>query len=370
MSRRRRLRILHLTLSAFPDSKDGSAKFARGIFDGLKARGHDIQVVTSRWDVDLADPAIHQIPVPRGRFTWLPSYVVGALKKLVAGDYDVIHGNGSRGSLPCILARKPYITTIHDLGPFETPFTKLPVVPFIERLNAIRASEIVTCSKIVHAGIHYYVPKVPYSKMHNVYSAIDPKFSPHPRQAREIRERLGVTGPVILYVGRIAFYKGVEHVLAAYLELRKIHPEYTLVVGGKPTFKMQETYQRWQRRYPEVKFVGLVPDEELAAYYTMADVFVTYSSASEGFGLTPVEAIACGTPVVCSSMAAYKEVLRDHAVFVPPERPAALARALEDLLEHPEKRERLISAARPFIQRYTWPAVIDRLEAVYYSYVA
>ncbi|MHA1731052.1 MAG: glycosyltransferase family 4 protein [Promethearchaeota archaeon] len=358
-----------MSLAVYPDSKDGSAKFARGIFDGLKRRGHDITLITSQWTGTLDDPDIHQIPVPRGRFFWLPSYVLGAFKRILGRNYDVLHGNGSRGSLPCILARKPYITTIHDLGPFEASFTKVPIVPVIEKVNATRARRIVTCSKIVHRGINHYVPSASLDKMHCVYSAIDPRFRPDPGGAEKIRERLGLNGPVIFYVGRIAFYKGVEHIISAFESLREKHPEYQLVVGGKPTFKMQETYDRWKQALPHVKFVGLIPDEDLPAYYTMADTFVTYSSASEGFGLTPVESIACGTPVVCSSMAAYREVLQDHAYFVPPNSPRMLATTLESVLEDREGARKMVERARGFITRYTWDAVIDRLEGVYYDYL-
>ncbi|GAB4332134.1 MAG: glycosyltransferase family 1 protein [Promethearchaeota archaeon] len=364
-----RLSVCHVTLSLYPDAKDGSAKFTRGIFDGLRARGHEVRAITSRWNQTIDDPDVVQLPVPRGRFFWLPSYTLGTIRKLAGRDFDVLHGNGSRGSLPLALTRRDYVTTIHDLGPFEAKFTAVPVVPVLEKLNATRAKMIVTCSKIVQRGIHHYVPKAGLEKMRCVYSAVDPRFRPDPAGAARVREQLGLTGPTVLYVGRIAFYKGVEHLLAAFRKLRARHPEYQLVVGGTPTFRMRQAYEAWKGEHPDVKFVGMVPDELLPAYYTAADAFATYSSASEGFGLTPVEALACGTPVVCSSLAAYREVLREHAVFVPPESPDALAAALERVLEDENLRRRLVEGGRRFVERYTWDAVVEALERAYYEYL-
>jgi glycosyltransferase involved in cell wall biosynthesis len=137
------------------------------------------------------------------------------------------------------------------------------------------------------------------------------------------------------------------------------------VIGGKPEPKMKGTYQAWKEKYTNVKFVGLIPQEELSTYYSLASAFVTYSFASEGFGLTPIEALACGTPVICSTLAAYREVLQNHASFVPPKQPELLAKTIIDLIKDEDKRKRLVKDAGPLLDLYTWKTVVDRVEGIY-----
>ncbi len=359
-----KLKICLTALSCYPDVKDGVSFNIRGIFDGLKQRGHDVTLYTALWNNELHVPGIQQLPIARGRFIWLPQFVAQVARKLMTNRFDIIHSNGSRSSLPIILANKRYITTIHDFGPFEAKFTWFPL-PTIERLNANRASRIATVSNINVAGIRYYMGAKNAKKARVILSAIDPSFRPQPSQAKILRERLGIQGPILFYVGRIAFYKGIEDIIRAYQSAKKNIPNLNLIIGGKPELKMHDTYQNWKKQYPEVKFRGLIPQEELPAYYTMADAFVTYSYASEGFGLTPIEAIACGTPVICSTLAAYREVLQNHAIFVPPQQPERLASTMVDLIKNEGKRKQMVTDAKPLLDLYTWKTVIDRVEKIY-----
>ena len=102
----------------------------------------------------------------------------------------------------------------------------------------------------------------------------------------------------------------------------------------------------------------------------MGDVFISYSYSSEGFGLTPIEAIACGTPTICSSIGAYNEVLQNNAIFVPPKNPKFLARELINLINDDEKRIELLSHAQNFITRYSWNSVGKKLEKVYEKFLS
>jgi len=140
-------------------------------------------------------------------------------------------------------------------------------------------------------------------------------------------------------------------------------------MGGKPDFSMERLYQEWKQKYKEIYFVGFVSDKEIPIYYSMGDIFVTYSYASEGFGLTPIEAIACGTPVICSSMIAYREVLQDNAIFVPPRNPQQLAKEIVNLLKDDTRRRALIEKAQKFVKRYSWDSVGKKLEVIYQKFL-
>jgi glycosyltransferase involved in cell wall biosynthesis len=132
---------------------------------------------------------------------------------------------------------------------------------------------------------------------------------------------------------------------------------------------MEKKYKEWKKKYKEIHFIGFVEEKELPYYYTMADIFITYSYASEGFGLTPIEAIACGTPVICSSMVAYKEILQDNAIFVPPKNPQHLAEEIVKLLKDEVKYKNLINNAQNFIRKYTWDSVGKKIEQAYLKFL-
>ena len=158
-------------------------------------------------------------------------------------------------------------------------------------------------------------------------------------------------------------------IIKAYKIAKERLPNLNLLIGGRPDYTMQDTYEHWISKYKDIKFLGYIAEEEIPIYYTMADVFVTYSYASEGFGLTPIEAIACGTPVVCSSNLAYKEVLQDNALFVRAKRPDLLAKAIVKLLEEESQVAMMVKKAQGFIKKYSWEHVGEKLEKVYLQFL-
>jgi glycosyltransferase involved in cell wall biosynthesis len=132
---------------------------------------------------------------------------------------------------------------------------------------------------------------------------------------------------------------------------------------------MEKEYKNWREIYKEVLFMGYLPEDEVPYYFSMGDIFLTYSSSSEGFGLTPLEAISCGTPVICSSILVYREILRNHALFVPPKAPLKLAENITTLLNDNELRNNLVENAQEFVKKYSWNTVGKRLEKEYIRFL-
>jgi len=365
-----KLNIFLVTLTFAPDTQDGAAKFFTGIYNYLKNQGHNVKVITGKWNIKLSDPNIIQLNIIPKRFLWFPQFNLSTVKYLRKQEFDIIHGNSPKGILPIILSnQKRFISTIHDLGPFETSFTRIPIEKFIIKLAVERSTYITTCSDFIRKEIKDYIPKVDINTIFNLYSAIEDKYKPLPLEAKKLKQQLQIEGPIILYIGRIAKYKGVDNIIRAYKIAKKEIPNLNLVMGGKPDFYMEKIYQEWKQKYKDIHFVGFVSEKEIPVYYSMGDVFVTYSYASEGFGLTPIEAIACGTPVICSSMIAYKEVLQNNAIFVPPRNSQQLAKEIVSLLKDDSKREELIKKSQNFIKRYSWDSVGQKLEKVYYKFL-
>ena len=118
---------------------------------------------------------------------------------------------------------------------------------------------------------------------------------------------------------------------------------------------MRTRYQQWKLNYPEVIFPGRIEDAEVPLFYRAADLFVTYSYAGEGFGLTLAEAMACGTPVVCSALPAYQEVVDKFGTLVPPQQPQQLADAMSTLLTNQEELQSRRTKGAQYIQtRFSW----------------
>ena len=366
-----KLNICLISLTIAPDSQDGAGKSFRGIFDYLREQGHNVKLITGKWNIELNDPDIIQFDLPTKRFLWAPQFMMKATNYIKNHNFDIFHGNAPKGTLPLILSnKKRFITTIHDLGPFETSFSKIPLEKLLIKFVIRKASIITTVSDFVKKEIKYFMPKVDVSKIHTHYNGIDKSFKPYPKKAMALKNKLNLDGPIILYVGRIAFYKGVDDIITAYkIAKEKIH-NLNLVIGGKPDFQMKKKYEEWKTHYKNIHFIGFIDDKELPYYYSMGDIFITYSYASEGFGLTPIEAIACGTPVICSTMTAYKEILQSNAIFVPPRNPQKLAIKIVSLLKDDSKRKSLIQSAQKFIKRYTWDSVGNRLENIYHNFLS
>ncbi|MHA1689669.1 MAG: glycosyltransferase family 4 protein [Promethearchaeota archaeon] len=365
-----KLKICLISLTISPDIQDGSAKFFRGIFNYLKSKHHDVQLITGLWNYDLHEEGLYQIKVVKKSYLWVPQFIFKTLKFLQDKSFDIMHCNGPKGTLPLLFKKTlPFISTIHDLGPLETPQSSILIEKFLIQQVIKKSTLITTCSESIKEEIAQYFPTVESSKIHNLYSAIENKFRPHPQEAKELKEKMEIDGPIILYIGRITKYKGIEDLINAYTIVKRKIKNLSLVIGGVPDFSMEKIYNYWKKKYQDIYFLGYVPDNQLPWYYSMADIFVTCSIAGEGFGLTPIEAIACGTPVICSSLRTYKEVLEDNAVYVDLHNPEQLAKRILDLLEDNDKRMNLINKAMQFITRYSWNFVGEKLEKVYELYL-
>ncbi|MFW9784752.1 MAG: glycosyltransferase family 4 protein [Candidatus Heimdallarchaeota archaeon] len=365
----KRLKIALITLAISPDKQDGSAKFFSGIYEYLKSRGHNVRVITGRWNYNLNDPNISQIRIMRKSYLWIPQFISKVVNLLRTNDFDIIHGNGPKGTLPLLFSNKKFLSTIHDLGPIESSFSMIPIEKLIINKVVKEAKIITTCSEFTKWQLESYFPKIEPGKIYNLYSAIESKFKPYPIKAKELRKNLGLKGPVVLYIGRIALYKDVENIIKAYKYAKKEIKDLELIIGGSPDFYMKEAFKKWKQSYKDVHFMGFIKEQELPYYYSMGDVFITYSYSSEGFGLTPIEAIACGTPVISSSIGAYKEVLQDNAIFVPPKNPKLLSQEIVDLLNNDNKRINLLKKAQHFISRYSWNYVGKKLEEAYQNFL-
>lgn len=243
------------------------------------------------------------------------------------------------------------IVVVHDLSFLEHPewfgrgFRCLynVVVPRAAR----RAAAVVTVSEFSKSRIVGLLG-VGADKVHVAYPGADPVFlEVETSEAARVAWRYGLDRPYLLFVGSLAPRKNLAAAAAAFERARaSFSPEHDLAVAGV------SSYQFRKARIPQgLRLLGYVADDDLPGLYCAAKALV-YPSLYEGFGLPPLEAMACGTPVIASNAASLPEAVGDAAVLVDPTDPDALAEAIRKVLTDgalaADLRERGLVRARSF----------------------
>lgn len=202
------------------------------------------------------------------------------------------------------------------------------------------------------------------SRVEVLYPGVEERFHPLDEESlAPVRARYSLDFPFILTVGTLEPRKNHVGLLQAYSFLR--HPPRLVIAGGKG-WLYEPIFQEVERLSLEgrVFFLGYVPEEDLPALYNLADLFV-FPSFYEGFGLPPLEAMACGTPVVTSNTSSLLEVVGDGALLVPPRDVEALAEAMEKVIGDPSLQEELRSKGLERAKRFRWGEAAKRLLAIY-----
>ncbi len=253
------------------------------------------------------------------------------------------------------LAVRRQVCTIHDLIPLDRPEWFNPrfaawyewLLPrLVKKVRRIIAVSEFTRRRIVERL------RVAPEKISVILNGVDERFCPRPEaEVAEVRRALGIPeGTYLLYVGSLEPRKNLKRLLEAWEQVRPaVDPEISLVVAGmrgSPNVFRRAALSKLPRK---VHFTGYVPEERLPGLYAGA-LALLYPSLYEGFGLPPLEAMACGTPVVVSATTSLPEVTGDAAILVDPESVESIAagihRALSSGPLRQELRERGLARAR------------------------
>jgi len=195
-----------------------------------------------------------------------------------------------------------------------------------------------------------------------VYPGVDRRF--HPEQGPEDKQVLrsyGVAPGYILAIGNIHPRKNLARLLDAYVSLKARRESVPpMVWGGLQRWESGELVER--ARSAGVVLPGFIAQEDLPTLYRQAEMLV-YSSLYEGFGLPPVEAMACGTPVIASNTTSLPEAVGDAALTVDPTSTAEIAAAMAQLLDDPSLQRCLREAGIKRAKEFTWRRAAQRLLA-------
>ena len=211
---------------------------------------------------------------------------------------------------------------------------------------------------------------VPPDRVEVIPGGVDPGFKPVSNRTKlaALRKRLGIgAAPFILAVGVIEPRKNLGLLFDAYRLLRdRRQLPHLLVVAGKQAWLSEEIVDQAKRSpyHEDIRFVGFVPEADLPTLYSAATAFA-FPSLYEGFGLPPLEAMACGTPVVVSKSSSLPEVVGDCGLQVDPRDPDGLAAALELLLLDDDLRADLRGRGRARAASFSWQTSARKLLNVY-----
>lgn len=286
---------------------------------------------------------------------------------------DVIH---FQRALPLCGCRRSLLH-MHDAHlrthPQLFPPLRRRVLDWVFARSGRRAARIVTGSHTSQSEIQQYygVPPakivvVPYAVDHQVFFR-----EADPARLEAVRQRLGLSGRTILHVGVLERHKNLHVLVEALALLRRDCPDVRLVIVGGPSRQSRRGYSQELRRQvnslslaDHVVFVGHLGEDDLRLLLNVATL-LAFPSSAEGFGLPPLEAMACGLPVVASDLAVLRELYEPAALLTPVGDAQALAGAMRRVMNEPGLSEEMSRRGLELARRYHWDQSARRLLDVY-----
>lgn len=316
------------------------------------------------------------VPRVKGKCLTASIYASRVLKypvvaRLNQGDLNHVVDH-SYAQLVHFLDSRRTVVTCHDLAPLvlrdalSRPSIGLALWDWALK-GMLKAARIIADSENTRRDI-LRLTDYPANRVEVIYPGIDDSFRPiaNREALQKARERLMLpSAAIVLHVGHCGKRKNVEGILMALNELvrSKIDQVHFVQVGGVFSHEQRRLMDRFQLQ-SHVMQISQVSSPDLILLYNLADVFV-FPSHYEGFGFPPLEAMACGTPVVCSNGSSLPEVVGDAAITVEPADYQALADAVERVLSEGSTRSALIAKGLARAKSFSWEACARRTFAVY-----
>jgi len=253
---------------------------------------------------------------------------------------------------------KKRIATIHDFSFMIKEWHPKERVEFFEKnfwKNIKLADEIIVVSEFVkHETLKYLDFKE--ENIHVIYNGVDHDvFKKYPEHNLiKIKEKFNLPDDFILFVGSIEPRKNLLNLLEAYDMLSSsTKNDFPLILAGFSGWNNNEIMDLIDKNSKFIRYLGYIETDELAKLYNLASIFV-YPSLYEGFGLPPLEAMACGTPVLVSNRASMPEVCQNYASYCNPQQPDDIKYQLENLINDSQLRNKLSSEGIEYTKNFDW----------------
>jgi glycosyltransferase involved in cell wall biosynthesis len=369
---------VHVTIDYTPAVRQraGIGRYTRGLVAALAELDRENQYTLfcagtrpprRKWPANF-HVRITGIPAPWLTLAWHRLHLPMAAEQ-VAGECDVFHSPDF--TLPP-LRRAKGVVTVHDLSFLRLPQCADPGLrAYLEQAvpNAVAKADRVLADSTNTRDDLVELLSVPPEKISVVPAGVEPWFRQvhDPAKLAEARALYNLPEWFILSVGTLEPRKNFVRLVAAYAQLRR-HTglPHELVIAGRPGWMYREIYDQVTAEGLDelVQFPGYVADEDLPALYTLADLMV-FPSLYEGFGIPPLEAMACRTPVVAGNNSSLPEAVGSAALLVDSEDVDAMADAMARVLGNASLKTRLIELGEAQAARFTWQEAAQKLVAAY-----
>jgi len=303
---------------------------------------------------------------------FLSEMIAGAMlsKKL---QPHVIHAHWSiPQGVTGVIAKKilgiPCITTIHGSDVFAM---KAPLPGLLNRW-VLRKSDICTVNSDQTARITRNISG--RDDIVRIPMGVDVDFFKNTGKRQELKKRLGISGRIVLYVGRLIDWKGVNDLILAMPKVLTEFPDATLLIAGDgPERKVLNQLAEDPGIRGKVCFAGVRSQAEIREYYSAADVFVLPSiensdGETEGLGVVLLEAMSCGVPVIGSNVGGIGDIVKHETtgILVPQKDPGAIAQGILRIFEDERLKTKLVLNGRRFVEtHFSWDVVSDRFIHLY-----
>ena len=350
----------------------GVNEHVRFLYENLRMRGHDVRILTSSHGLQRSSEGdVIRIgkgfSVPSngsmGTITLSPRYVSQVQKVLDREHFDLLHFHEPFVPfLSLVVLRQSSsvnVATFHAYAGFSPSMElgKRTLSSYAGRLHGRIA---------VSAAARHFADRFFPGDFKVIPNGVN--VGRYQRAVPIARWQDGCAN--ILFVGRLEDRKGLPHLLKAFRLIRKSGAECRLLVVGSGPQEREARRYVMTRGLQNVEFLGRVTDSEKAQLFKTADIFVSPATGRESFGIVLLEAMAAGTPIVCSDIHGYKGVVQRgrQALLVPPHDAKSLAAAISELLADPALRARMGAAGQERAEQFSWERITARVEA-YYGFV-
>ncbi len=339
----------------------GIPKYIVRIAEQLVAGGDEVFLLANARRVHHQIEGAHEVGVAvRGRKIWREAFLPAWA---MARRPDVLWG--PEGILPR-RAPVPTVVTVHDLAALRFPGIKPDAHVRGVRTqiggSARRADRVITISEATAADIEKEFG-IGRERLRIIPNGVDAEFAPGDRDAARaaVRERWGLDSRFVLHVGAIEPRKGLDVLIDAAALAAADGADWRVVLAGMPGFG-GEAIQAHARASGACDLIGWVTDEELLQLLRAAEA-LAMPALYEGFGIPPLEAMACGTPaVIAADSGGLEEVSGPASIVVAERTPEAWRSALEQALTRPPE---LIERGLSYADRFRWPNVAAQTRAVF-----
>lgn len=254
-----------------------------------------------------------------------------------------------------------YVVVIHDIICEHSPQYFTLTMSFKQRLigrNAARVADRIIADSLCTKNDLVKFYGVAEDRVTVIYPEVDRNLRPvrNRKSLERIRHKYRLPTRYILYLGTIEPRKNVEGIVRGYAQLpEELRARYSLVISGGMGWKAEEIRDEIGRLAAkhDIRCLGYVDDEDVPSLYTMASLFV-FPSFYEGFGYPPLEAMACGTPVITSNLSSLPEAVGDAAILVDPRNIDEIAAAMETVLTSPTLRRALRAKGFRQAAKFSW----------------